>query len=141
MKQRLFEDYPEEQRIQMLEDNASQVTKGKYTRRLTPAEKNIKRKRVCELDIELNDIEEELKAVREDFKERKTPLINEKSELLSDIKNGGVYVEGNLYKIVDRESKEVGYYNDEGELVEQRKMTKEDLQLSINEAVSLASNM
>ena len=93
MKQILFENFTDEQRIQMLEDNCDAV--------VTEDEKEFKRQ----------------------IKERKQPLLDEKQRLLDEIKMNGLYVEGRVFKFIDREAKEVGLYDEDGYLVEQRRMT------------------
>lgn len=141
MEQSIFKSYPEEQRKQMLEDNAAQITKGKYHRAFGIDEKNQRRQRVCEIEITLQELDEETAEFKASMKLRREPLIDEKKQLLADIKSNGEYVEGNLYKIIDRDKREVGFYNEDGELVEQRRMTKEDNQLDISDVFKVASNL
>ena len=132
MDQVLFQGFTDDQREAMLEANADEITKGRYTKRFSGHEKNERRKRNAEIDIELAKINEEYDEVKKEFKERKEPLLDEKKTILEEIKAGGKFVEGKLYKIVDREKKEVGYYDEDGFLVEQRRMTSEDRQASLH---------
>ena len=60
------------------------------------------------------------------------PLVDEKNKLLGEIKADGEYVQGKLYKFVDREEGMVGYYNGDGDLVESRKITSADRQATLN---------
>lgn len=141
MKQTLFENMPDDQRKQLLEDNAAQITKGKYHRTFTVDEKNQRRKQVCDIDLAILELDEAAAAFRTEMKMRKDPLVDEKKKLLAEIKSNGETVEGNLYKMIDRENREVGFYNEQGMLVEQRRMTKEDNQLSIQDAFHDASGL
>lgn len=128
----LFEGFTDEQRIQMLEDNCDAIVNEKYTKRFTGTERNERRKRNAEIDLELAIIAEDEKAMKEQIKERKKPLLEEKAKLLEEIKMNGKYVEGRVFKFIDREAKEVGYYDEDALLVEQRKMTNADKQLSLH---------
>jgi len=141
MQQQIFQNYNEEARREMLEDNASQVTLGHYTRKFSQAEKHQRQKRNAEIDIQLAEIREELDAFKISIKNRMSPLQEEKNKILEEIKSNGEYIEGKLYKIIDREAKEVGFYDEDGNLVEQRRMTKEDNQLHISDAFKEAANM
>lgn len=132
MKQMLFEGFTDEQRIQMLEDNCDAIVNEKYTKRFTGTERNERRKRNAEIDLELAIIAEDEKAMKEQIKERKKPLLEEKAKLLEEIKMNGKYVEGRVFKFIDREAKEVGYYDEDAFLVEQRKMTNADKQISLH---------
>lgn len=114
MKQVLFEGYTDEQREQMLEDNCDAIVNEKYTKRFTGTERNERRKRNAEIDLELAIIAEEEKEMKAQIKARKEPLLEEKSKLLEEIKMNGKYVEGRVFKFVDREAKEVGFYDSDG---------------------------
>lgn len=141
MQQQIFQNYDEDMRRQMLEDNASKVTMGHYTRKFSHGEKQQRQKRNAEIDIQLAEIREELAAFKLQIKNRMDPLQEEKNKLLDEIKSNGQYVEGKLYKIVDRDAKEVGLYDEDGNLVEQRRMTKEDNEISFGDAVMHAAAM
>ena len=131
MEMTLFQNYPPEERKQMLEDNADEVTKGHYTRHFSDVERNQRRTRSCELDILLDDIDDELASFKEVIKARRKPLVEEKNKLKEEIKANGEYVEGTLYKIVDRDEKMVGFYDEEGNCVESRRMTPADRQVAM----------
>lgn len=131
MKQILFENYTDEQRIQMLEDNCDAVVTERYTKRFSGTERNERRKRNAEIDLELAVITEDEKEFKRQIKERKQPLLDEKQRLLDEIKMNGRYVEGRVFKFIDREAKEVGLYDEDGYLVEQRRMTPADRQTTL----------
>lgn len=132
MKQQLFEGFTDEQRIQMLEDNCDAIVTEKFTKRFSGAEKNERRKRNSEIDIELGLISEDEKEMKAQIKARKEPLLEEKARILSELKANGRFVEGKVYKFVDRDNKEVGYYDEDGTLVEQRAMTSSDKQITMH---------
>ncbi len=131
MKETLFAEYAPEERKQMLEDNADEVLEKNYTRKFNSAEKNIRRARNSEIDLELAEIDEELKAFKEKVKNKREPLVTEKKKILDEIKADGEYIKGTVYKMIDREKKEVNFYDEEGVLVESRRLTNADKQVTM----------
>ena len=86
MEKALFQEYPVEQRKQMLEDNADEIVEKSYTRKFNSTERNIRRARNSEIDLELDEIDEELKAFKESIKNKREPLVTEKKRILDERK-------------------------------------------------------
>jgi len=86
---------------------------------------------LSETAIQINDIEEDKKAVMSEFKFRLEPLNDEKKRLLTGLKNKAEHKVENCYKFVDMDAREVGYYNEEGELIESRPAYADELQGTI----------
>jgi len=118
-------------RRQFLEDNADAVEKKEYMRHFTPEELLKLKEGLSETCISINDIEEELKEVKKEYKERLEPLINRKKEALEGLKKKAELVEEDCYKFIDEETREVGYYNQNGDLIESRPAYSEELQPTI----------
>ena len=132
MKRELGKDIPQgEQRKQFLADNADKVEKKDYMRHFTPEELLKKKEELSETCISINDIEEELKEVKAEYSERLKPLITAKKQALEDLKKKAELVEEDCYKFIDEESREVGYYNQNGDLIESRPAYSEELQKTI----------
>ena len=129
MEKALFQEYPLEQRKQMLEDNADEIVEKSYTRKFNSTERNIRRARNSEIDLELEEIDEKLKQFKEQIKSEREPLVTEKKRILDEIKSDGEFVKGNVYKIVDTENREVNFYDEEGNCIESRRMTNQDRQI------------
>lgn len=125
-------EYPEgKSREEFLEANCDAIENIGYTRRFTSDELLKKKDTLSELAIEINDIEEEKKDAMSLFKERLKPLNEEKTKLLSDLKNKSEYVNAPCYKIIDDENREVGFYNNLGELVYSRPIQPQEMQKTI----------
>ena len=129
MEKALFQEYPLEERKQMLEDNADEIVEKSYTRKFNSTERNIRRTRNSEIDLELEEIDKELKAFKESIKNKREPLVTEKKRILDEIKSDGEFVKGKVYKMVDTEKREVHFYDEEGNCIESRRMTNEDRQI------------
>ena len=85
------------------------------------------RKQYVDLSLEMKQITDEEDEMKQQFKERKAPVKKCLDNVLANIKQGGEYVKGKLYKIIDQEKRAVGFYNSKGELVSQRKALPSEL--------------
>ena len=80
-------------------------------KRFTPEQIDQMRVELSDRSIEINDIEVEKKAAMEDFKDQLKPLIIEKKELLTNIKQKAQGVTEDVFRFVDQEAKMTGFYN------------------------------
>lgn len=132
MKRELGKDIPQgEQRKQFLADNADKVEKKEYMRSYTPEELQKLKESLSETCISINDIEEELNALKRSFAEKLKPLLAHKKEALEGLKKKAELVYEDCYKFLDEETREVGYYNQNGDLIESRRAYTEELQTTI----------
>ena len=81
--------------------------------------------------IAISAIEEELQAVKTEFKAKLKPLQEKKTQMVANIKAKAEYVTENCFKFVDREARMTGYYNADGDLVEARPSTANEMQLNM----------
>lgn len=137
MQHQLFagKGYTDEQITQMLEDNCDTIVRDKFLKKFSQGEANQRRKRNAEIDMELGVIKEDEAEMKLQIKNRREPLLKEKAKILEEIKMNGRYVEGRLFKFVDRDTKMVGFYDEDAYLVSSRKMTNEDKQTTLRLAV------
>lgn len=133
IKEKLFMDEPEENREQLLDDNCIRVQEEEYNMPLTAAEKKQKSKELLDITIKMRRLAAERKQLIHDMRERKNGYEETRDKLIDELQNNGRYVKGKVYIIADREKKMVGKYDKFGNLLEKRKMQKEDMQLSIQE--------
>lgn len=132
MKRELGKDIQQgEARKQFLADNADKVEKKEYMRHFTPEELLKLKEELSETCISINDIEEELKAVKTEYADKLKPLLTKKKEALEGLKKKAELVEEDCYKFIDEENREVGYYNQNGDLIESRPAYSEELQQTI----------
>ncbi len=118
-------------RIDFLESNCDKVEEKGYMKRFTPEQLAQMKENLSETDIQINDVEEEKKEVVKEFKARLDPLSDERKRLLTGLKNKAEYVTEKCYKFVDTDAREVGYYNEEGDLIESRPAFPEEMQGNI----------
>lgn len=115
-------------RVAFLKDNCDKIVEKGYMKRFEPDQLTQMKEELSETAIKINDIEVEKKAVMDDFKEKLKPLTDEKHRLLSGLKNKAEFVTENVYKFVDLDDREVGFYNEDGDLIDSRPAYADELQ-------------
>jgi hypothetical protein len=118
-------------RINFLKDNCDKAEKKSYMKPFTADQLLQMKEELSENAIRYNDIELEKKQMSNEFKERMKPLSERKSELLSGLKNKAELVTEDCYKFVDIATREVGFYNESGDLIESRGAYADELQTNI----------
>lgn len=118
-------------RIEFLENNCDKIEEKGYMKRFSPEELAQMKEGLSEASILINDVEEEKKEAMKEFKARLDPLTDERKRLLTGLKNKAEHVTEPCYKFVDMETREVGYYNQDGDLIESRPAYPDELQSNI----------
>lgn len=131
----LGKEYPLEQREQFLNDNSDDVEKVSYSKAFSPEELAKQREDLTDAAIKLADIEEQKKEANAHFKELMKPLEQKKAVAIKNLKDKAMVVEEDCYKFFDEETKMVGFYNKEGDLVSSRPAFPDELQTTIFAAI------
>lgn len=119
------------ERRRFLEDNADSVEKKGYMKPYTPEELQGHKESLANTMIAISAIEEELQAVKTEYKAKLKPLQEKKSQMVANIKAKAEYVTENCFKFVDRDARMTEYYNAEGDLVEARPSTADEMQMNL----------
>lgn len=127
----LGKDIALEERASFLEDNCDAVEEVTYSRAFEPEELALKREQLTDASIKIADIEEEKKEVMDGFKERLKPLKEQQGEAIKALRDKSQTVTEKCYKFLDEETKMVGFYNKEGNLVSSRPAFQKELQKTI----------
>jgi len=126
MEKQIFGNKEGKELLEMLEANCDAVEEMHYQVILSAEElvesKNIFAKR----SIEEARIEQEKKDAVEKFKTQLDPIKKEKKILLDEIKTQSRSEFGRVYKIVDMDAKETGFYNNRGQLVYSRPANQDE---------------
>ena len=120
-----------EERASFLEDNCDAVEEVTYSRAFEPEELALKREQLTDASIKIADIEEEKKEVMDGFKVRLKPLQEQKADAIKALRDKSQTVTEKCYKFLDEETKMVGFYNKEGNLVSSRPAFQRELQKTI----------
>lgn len=124
----LFQEFGPAERMEMLDAQADEVVEENYLRPYENAELQKARQEYVNLSLQMTEIKAEEDEIKQQFKERKAPVQKEMDRVLGNIKQGGEYVKGKLYKIIDRDERVTGFYDEDGKLINQRKSLPNELQ-------------
>lgn len=105
-------------RTAFLSDNCDKVEERGYMKHFTPDQLLQMKDELSEIAIQINDIEIQKKELLTEIKARLEPLTDEKVRLLSGLKIKAEFVKEKCFKFVDSVTREVGYYNENGDLIE-----------------------
>jgi len=124
-----------QERINFLSDNCDSVENKGYMKRFTPDQLLKMKEGLSDLSISINDIEVEKKQAVKDFGDTLKPLIEEKKEILKGLKNKSEHVTERCFKFIDFDNREVGFYNENGELIESRPAYADELQTNVFQTI------
>lgn len=103
-----------------------------YTRIFTPEELAEQRENLAEANIMLDDIENTKKQALADFKEKAKPYEEMRKEAISNLRTKSEVVTEECFKILDEDTKTIGFYNANGDLVSSRPAFPNELQRKLN---------
>lgn len=140
MKKQLFQNESPHERRELLSNTADGVEEQTYMRELNPDELSFHQNEFSQSSIEIAKLNDELAEKKKEFKEKLSPYKAVCLKSLQCIKLKHEEVKGKVYRICDQESKMTGYYNEDGELINSRPMTKDEFQLTIASATRTGTN-
>ena len=132
MERELGQEYKNlAQREAFLKDNCDACEQKGYMKPYSPEELQGHKEKLANVSIEIAEIEAEMKQVQAEYKGKLKPLKESRSMMVSNIKSKAEYVNEVCYRFTDQDTKETGYYNKDGILVECRPATADELQPNI----------
>ncbi len=115
-------------RKRFLEDNSDQVVKKTYMKPYTGPELQGKKEDLASIEIEISELEAEKQSLLAGIKGKLKPLYEEKGMLVGNIKAKAELVTEECYRITDQEEGMTGFYNSDGNLIESRQATADEMQ-------------
>lgn len=128
IEKELGKDYPLEEREQFLRNTCDGTEEVSYSRVFTPGELAEQREMLTEASIKLADIEDEKKAAMEIFKEQAKPFQEQKKKAIDNLRTKAETVTEECFKYFDEETRMVGFYNRQGNLVSSRPAFPNEMQ-------------
>ena len=119
------------EREAFLKDNCDAVVEMGYMKPYTQEELQEHKEKLANVSIEIAELEAKKKEQDAIIKGELKPLKESRSLMVSNIKSKAEYVKEICYKFVDQEARQAEVYNSEGDLVELRPATAEELQPNI----------
>lgn len=119
------------QREAFLKDNCDKVEEKGYMKPYSPDQLQGHKEMLANISIEIDEIELEKKEAAKVFKAQLEPLVQTRRQMVSNIRQKAEYVKEICYKFIDQDEKVAGYYNADGDLIETRPATSDELQPTI----------
>ena len=104
-------------------------------KRFTPEQLLKMKEELSELSININDVEIRKKESAKQYSDELKPLVEEKKDILKGLKNKSEHVTERCFKFIDENTREVGFYNEDGELIESRPAYADELQGNIFQSI------
>ncbi len=117
-----------EERQIFFETEVASVTEEKYMKPLTEDELRMEKEALAAACIAKGVLEQELKDIKDDYKERIEPHAEMMKASIEAIRFRAKQKEGKLYKYVEHESKVVYFIDPEGNVINSRMMLPEERQ-------------
>ena len=135
MEKTIFKNLSHKDRLENFQANANGVQEKTYYEALCEEEMIQKRAEFSGKSIDIARIKDRKKEAMDNFKAELKPIEIEAVTLLAEIKTGHREKEGKVFKMIYLDEGMVGFYTEEGNLIESRPATVEErTQLSIHGA-------
>lgn len=131
IEKELGKHLPQEQREEFLRNTCDGQESVSYTRIFTPEELAEQRELLTDASIMLADIERTKKEKLAEFKDQAKPWEDQKAKAIENLRTKSEVVEEECFKVIDDETKMVGFYNREGDLVSSRGAFASEMQKTI----------
>lgn len=129
MEKFLGQEYTDpKKREQYLRDNADAIEEMGYSKPIPSEQIEKLKETLADASIKKLELEEEKKAQVQMINEEIKGYKNTIKDVADKLKSKTTYVNEDCYKMVDPQTRQVGYYNNEGMLVYQRAARQSELQ-------------
>lgn len=131
MQEFLLQNVSPEERKAVLEKVAASTESITYNRHMTSAEIDAESKKLAAAVTVRTEVEQEKAAEMKAYNDRIKHLKETADEYAETLTRGTKEVTEKCYKLINFDTREVGYYNEHGELVRVRPATDADMQLDM----------
>ena len=132
-------DATPEQRLENLRNHADSITTEAYYKPLSEDELNALKDTLTDTMIVTNQLEDERKALVKELTDRIKGNKVSMKEMLRNIRQKSVEVTGQLYYIRNYADRELLTYNEEGLLINRRRLRPDEQQATIHSALRVAN--
>lgn len=139
MSKTMFSEVDPAQRAQLMIDNCDEHEKTSYMKDLTQDDVDVKNETISSNCIKVFRLEEELKVIKDGYKDRINPMKEETRELCKQVENRKEQVNGMLFHFADHENSIMNTYDEMGEFVSSRRLKPEEKQARLFIAHNKAS--
>lgn len=116
------------ERLMAMQETASKVEQTTYQKTLSAEELSARREDLADDCIKLNQLEDELKEIKDDFSSKMNPLKSANKIRLNEIKTKQSTTDGTLFHIANHEESMMETYDNEGFMISSRRLRPEEKQ-------------
>lgn len=121
MEKKLFQEYSEEKRLQMLKDNCNKMLEEYgYEKPLSKDQLKTLKDKISSASVGLHDVQEEKKAADKDFNEQIKDFKATIADGVKQLKTRTTYTCELCFEFLFRDERKIGVYNKDGILIEER---------------------
>lgn len=131
MKQKMYEKKSSIERQEKLSEMSDGVEAFTYQKEFSKSELTEIKDQVAKSLIELSDLEDELTDIKKEYGDKISPYKTELKRLTQFLKVGSRMVTEDCFKLIEVDSQETGFYNEDGILVFSRQCSPDEMQLKI----------
>lgn len=128
MDKELFKDLPPIQRASTLKDNCDGVEEKGYMKPYTTEQLQGHKESLANVSIQIAELEAKKKESDEYYKGQLKPLKEQRAQMVSNIRAKAEYTTEQCYRFTDQQERMTGFYNEDGDLIECRPATADELQ-------------
>lgn len=121
-------DASAKERLMAMQETASKVEQTTYQKTLSAEELSARREDLADDCIKLNQLEDELKEIKDDFSSKMNPLKSANKIRLNEIKTKQSTTDGTLFHIANHEESMMETYDNEGFMISSRRLRPEEKQ-------------
>jgi hypothetical protein len=141
MNNLIYQEFSEPKRAQIIEDNSYAVNQNfVYQKAFTQEEIDKLKGDLADDLITKNSIEDELKAIKAEHKQKLTPIVARLTETLKNIKFKSREVVEEVYMIPEYDTEMMGIYNSKGQPLSSRRMIPDEKQYKLSISRNIAAN-
>lgn len=119
------------ERIAFLKDNCDKMVEKSYSKTFKPEELQQYKEELVQVCDKIDAIEEEKKQMSKEFKLQLDPLQFKRKEMIGNIRSKAKLVTEDCFQFTDRDARVTEFYNDEGDCIEARPATADELQVGL----------
>lgn len=126
-----LKDLSNEERQSVLLAESVSAQEQVYMKTLTPEELHVTREEMANASILLNEYESEFKEMKEEYKNKVSPIRTKRDDALAAIRLKAIPITGKVWLLADHENKMMHSITDEGAVLASRPMLPEERQYRI----------
>lgn len=119
------------ERIAFLKDNCDNMVEKSYSKAFKPEELQQYKEELVQVCDRIDAIEEEKKSVVKEYKLQLDPLQSKRKAMIGNIRSKAKLVTEDCFQFIDRDARMTEFYNDEGDCIEERPATADELQIGL----------